>query len=65
MQKLLDEIKDGSFARNWIHENQTGRAEFNRIRAVEQDHPIEKVGAKLRSMMPFLDPVTIKPGQQG
>ena len=65
MQKLLDEIKDGSFAKNWIHENQTGRPQFNKTRAAEQEHPIEKVGEQLRSMMPFLDPVTVKPGQQG
>jgi ketol-acid reductoisomerase len=65
MQKLLDEIKDGTFATKWIKENQTGRPEFNKPRASEQDHPIEKVGAQLRGMMPFLDPVTIKPGQQG
>jgi len=65
MQKLLDEIKDGTFATKWIKENQTGRPEFNKTRASEQDHPIEKVGAQLRAMMPFLDPVTIKPGQQG
>ena len=65
MQKLLDEIKDGTFATKWIKENQTGRPEFNKTRASEQDHPIEQVGAQLRSMMPFLDPVTIKPGQQG
>jgi ketol-acid reductoisomerase len=63
MQKLLAEIKDGSFAKNWITENQTGRPEFNKTRAAEQEHPIEQVGAQLRSMMPFLDPVTIKPGQ--
>jgi ketol-acid reductoisomerase len=65
MQKLLDEIKDGTFATKWIKENQTGRPEFNKTRASEQDHLIEKVGAQLRGMMPFLDPVTIKPGQQG
>jgi ketol-acid reductoisomerase len=65
MQKLLDEIKDGTFAKAWIKENQTGRPEFNKTRAAEQDHQIEQVGAQLRSMMPFLDPVTIKPGQQG
>jgi ketol-acid reductoisomerase len=65
MQKLLDEIKDGSFARKWIAENETGRAQFNKTRVAEQEHPIEKVGAQLRSMMPFLDPVTVKPGQQG
>jgi ketol-acid reductoisomerase len=65
MQKLLDEIKDGTFATKWIRENETGRPEFNKTRAAEQEHPIEKVGAELRGMMPFLDPVTIKPGQQG
>jgi ketol-acid reductoisomerase len=65
MQKLLDEIKDGTFARNWINENQTNRPTFNKTRAAEMNHPIEQVGAQLRGMMPFLDPVTIKPGQQG
>ena len=44
---------------------ETGRAQFSKTRASEQDHPIEQVGARLRSMMPFLDPVTVKPGQQG
>ncbi len=65
MRQLLAEIKDGSFAKTWIRENQTGRPQFNKTRAAEQEHPIEKVGAQLRSMMPFLDPVTVKPGQQG
>ena len=65
MQKLLDEIKDGTFAKNWINENQTGRPTFNKTRAAEMNHPIEQVGEQLRGMMPFLDPVTIKPGQQG
>jgi ketol-acid reductoisomerase len=65
MQKLLDEIKDGTFATKWIAENETGRPQFNKTRAAEQEHPIEKVGEQLRGMMPFLDPVTVKPGQQG
>jgi ketol-acid reductoisomerase len=65
MQKLLDEIKDGTFATKWIAENETGRRQFNKTREAEQEHPIEKIGARLRGMMPFLDPVTIKPGQQG
>ena len=38
---------------------QTGRQQFNKTRADEQDHPIEKVGEQLRGMMPFLDPVTV------
>ena len=59
MQKLLDEVKDGSFAKAWIAENQTGRKTFEATRAAERTHPIEQVGAKLRAMMPFLDPVTV------
>jgi ketol-acid reductoisomerase len=65
MQKMLDEIKDGTFARNWIAENETGRAWFKAERARQQEHPIEKVGAELRAMMPFLNPVVVKPEEQG
>lgn len=63
MGKLLTEIQDGTFANMWIEENKNGRPNFNRIRAEEQTHLIESVGAELRSMMPFVDPVTIKPGE--
>ena len=65
MQKLLDEIKDGTFATKWIAENQTGRAAVQQDAGGRAGAPIEKVGAQLRGMMPFLDPVTMKPGQQG
>ncbi len=65
MRQMLAEIKDGSYARGWIAENEAGRPWFNQVRAREQEHLIEQVGARLRSMMPFLDPVTIKPGGQG
>src|SRR6188474_1834618 len=41
MQKLLDEIRDGSFVKKWIAENETGRPEFNQIRAAERKQPIE------------------------
>ena len=61
MQKMLDEIKDGTYARMWIEENEKGRPWFNERRKQEQTHLIETVGAELRSMMPFLDPVEIKP----
>ncbi len=47
MQKLLDEIKDGTFAKKWIEENKTGRPQFNKTRAAEQDHQIEQIGAQL------------------
>jgi ketol-acid reductoisomerase len=63
MKTVLDEIQSGAFARRWIEENQQGRPWFNAERAKETQHPIEKVGVELRAMMPFLDPVTIKPGE--
>ncbi len=61
MRQILKQIQDGSFARAWITENEQGRPAFARTRGQEQDQLIEQVGAKLRAMMPFLDPVTIKP----
>jgi ketol-acid reductoisomerase len=62
MKKILGEIQNGSFARRWIEENERGRPSFDEQRAKEREHPIEKVGAELRKMMPFLEPVTTKPG---
>ncbi|HTZ59191.1 MAG TPA: ketol-acid reductoisomerase [Acidobacteriaceae bacterium] len=59
MKKILTEIQNGTFAKNWIRENETGRKEFNRMRSEEAAHPIEEVGSKLRAAMPFLDPVTV------
>ena len=63
MQKILSDIQDGTYANGWIAENENGRPTFNARRMSEQNHPIEKVGADLRSLMPFIDPVTIKPGE--
>jgi ketol-acid reductoisomerase len=62
MRKLLDEIQDGSFAKKFIEENETGRKEFTRIRKEEGAHQIEVVGAGLRAAMPFLDPVKVVDG---
>ncbi len=59
MKKILTEIQDGTFAANWIKENETGRKSFEAMRSKEAEHPIEEVGAKLRAAMPFLDPVTV------
>ena len=61
MKKLLAEIQDGSFAKKWIKENEDGRPTFNARRKAEQTQLLEDVGAKLRAMMPFLNPVTHKP----
>lgn len=63
MSKLLKDIQDGSFAKAWIEENQQGRPVFTENRRREQDHMIEQVGAQLRSMMPFIQPVEIRPGE--
>jgi ketol-acid reductoisomerase len=61
MKQMLAEIRNGTYAKTWIAENEQGRPNFNATRAREQEHPIEQVGAKLRAMMPFLDPVTVRP----
>ena len=65
MKKMLKEIQDGTYAKKWIGENETGRAWFNKTRQDEQKQQLEEVGAKLRAMMPFLNPVTHKPEEQG
>ncbi len=62
MKKMLTEIQDGTYAKNWIDENKNGRPWFNATRASEQEHLLEQVGSKLREMIPFLDPVTTKAG---
>lgn len=62
MSKMLKEIQDGTYADMWIAENKNGRPWFDEKRRQENDHLIERVGADLREMMPFVDPVTVKPG---
>ena len=59
MKKILDEIRGGQWAAAWVEENATGRKNFEATRKSERSHQIEKVGAQLRGMMPFLRPVTI------
>ncbi|NPV08890.1 MAG: ketol-acid reductoisomerase [Anaerolineae bacterium] len=54
MRAMLAEIRDGTFAREWILENMAGRPSFNAMRRREREHPIERVGAELRAMMPWL-----------
>ena len=65
MKKILKEIQSGKFAKDWINENKTGRKKFNKLRAQDVDHPIEKTGVKLRRMMPWLNPREVKPGAGG
>ena len=54
MRAVLKEIQDGTFAREWIAENDEGRPRFNQMRREQAEHPIESVGKELRGMMSFL-----------
>ena len=54
MKKILSEIQSGEFAREWILENKAGRPMFNALRKKGKEHLIEKVGEKLRKMMPWI-----------
>ena len=57
MRTILKEIQDGTFAREWIAENDEGRPRFNALRQQDAKHPIEQVGQSLRDMMGFLKQV--------
>jgi ketol-acid reductoisomerase len=54
MRAILDEIRTGKFADEWIAESESGRARFRQLREQGQAHPIEVVGAELRGMMPWI-----------
>jgi len=54
MQKILKEIQTGAFAKEWMEENKKGRPNYNKMRKECDEHPVEKVGAKLREMMPWI-----------
>jgi len=54
MIQILSEIQDGTFAKEWILENQAGRPVFNSLKRMDEEHLIEEVGAELREMMPWL-----------
>jgi ketol-acid reductoisomerase len=56
MKQVLQNIRSGAFAREWIIENQAGRPSFLALRRQNSEHMIEKVGAELRAMMPWLKP---------
>ncbi|WP_297630783.1 ketol-acid reductoisomerase [uncultured Clostridium sp.] len=55
MKKVLSEIQNGTFARNWLTENAVGRPHFNAMRRIEKEHQIETVGKELREMMSWID----------
>jgi len=54
MRRILEEIRDGRFAREWLAENEAGRPEFRRRKEADASHPIEEVGRRLRSMMAWM-----------
>ncbi len=54
MKKILSEIQDGSFAKEWILENKEGRPKFNALVAKDKNHQLEKVGARLRKLMKWI-----------
>ncbi|NIS74573.1 MAG: ketol-acid reductoisomerase [Deltaproteobacteria bacterium] len=54
MVKILGEVQSGEFAKEWIAENRAGKPLFNSLTKKGEEHPIEKVGLRLRAMMPWL-----------
>ena len=54
MKKILHEVQNGEFAKEWIKENSSGQPRMQKLRAETKAHGIEKVGAKLRDMMSWL-----------
>jgi ketol-acid reductoisomerase len=55
MKRILGEIRDGSFAREWVAEDDAGRPQFTKYAEEGKNHPIEQVGAKLRPLMAWID----------
>jgi ketol-acid reductoisomerase len=55
MRRILTEIQDGSFAREWVTEDDNGRPNYTKLRAEGEQHPIEQVGARLRGLMSWID----------
>ena len=54
MKRVLADIQQGKFARDWVLENKAGQSSFKATRALGDAHQIEEVGAKLRAMMPWI-----------
>jgi ketol-acid reductoisomerase len=63
MKDVLTDIQSGSFASRWIAEQESGGAEFARLRQQDKEHQIEQVGRDLRAQMAFLNPVVVEAGE--
>jgi ketol-acid reductoisomerase len=59
MKKILEEIRSGQFAREWILENRAGRPAFQAMKRRDRLHPVETVGKRLRSLMTWIDSKTV------
>jgi ketol-acid reductoisomerase len=55
MKKILGEIQDGTFAKEWVAEDAAGRPNFTKLQSEGEQHPIEEVGSKLRGLMSWVD----------
>ena len=55
MEEVLEEVQDGTFARQWILENQAGRPQYDQLRTAEENHEIEQVGEELRGLFSWAD----------
>lgn len=64
MREILDEVRDGTFAREWIEESRSGRRGFEALLAKDLEHPIENVGQALRQRMSWLQPENPQPQKQ-
>ncbi|MDL5360579.1 ketol-acid reductoisomerase [Halalkalicoccus sp. NIPERK01] len=58
MEQVLEAVQDGTFAREWIAENQAGRPSYTQLRQAEKNHDIEEVGAELRALFAWADEET-------
>lgn len=54
MKRILEDIQSGRFTRNWMLENKVNQTSFKAMRQHASDHPVEEVGVRLRSMMPWI-----------
>ncbi|MHB1536809.1 MAG: ketol-acid reductoisomerase [Acidimicrobiales bacterium] len=61
MRKILEEIRSGAFAEEWIAENKAGLPRYRALQEAGRQHPVEKVGAQLRAMMPFINAGSQRP----
>ncbi len=63
MRRILEEIRSGQFATEWVTENIAGQPRFQATRRREAEHEIERVGREMRAMMPWLDAAPIDDGE--